>query len=241
MTTYFISDIHLHESSELQSELLLNFLSTQGPTADAIYILGDLFSLWLGDDLNESYSLPLIASLQNLNAKGVPLYFMRGNRDFLVDSKFCDISGCTLLKDPSVINLYGTRVLLTHGDLLCTADISYQRFRHIVQNRFIKALFLKLPITSRKKLAFMIKARAKNKVSNKTEIYDVVPASAAQWFAKHNVQLMIHGHTHKPAIHHNNSKTRIVLGDWNDATAQILAYHQNSYELLDLIHLNKSA
>lgn len=235
MSTYFISDIHLNEGSELQSELLLNFLRTQGPTADAIYILGDLFALWLGDDLNELYSLPLIATLKNLSVQGVPLYFMHGNRDFLAGSKFCKLTGCVLLQDPCVVNLYGSQVLLTHGDLLCTADRNYQRFRHIVQNRFIKTLFLKLPITIRKKLAYWIKSRVNNKVAESAEIYDVVPASATQWFKKYDVKLMIHGHTHKPAIHNNDSKTRIVLGDWNNVSAKILSYNSNGYELLDLL------
>lgn len=237
MTTYFISDIHLHEGSELQSELLLNFLNTHGPTADAIYILGDLFALWLGDDLNELYSLPLIAALQALTDKGIPLYFMHGNRDFLVGSKFCSITGCKLLADPCIIDLYGSSALLTHGDLMCTADISYQRFRSIVQNSFIKTIFLMLPITMRKKLAFWIKSRANNKIAKSAELYDVVPESAAQWFNKYNVQLIIHGHTHKPGIHNNNSKARIILGDWNDNSAKILAYSQDGYELLDLMRI----
>jgi UDP-2,3-diacylglucosamine hydrolase len=235
MTTYFISDIHLHESSELQSELLLSFLRSHGPTADAIYILGDLFALWLGDDLKELYSLPLIATLQSLHDKNVPVYFMHGNRDFLVSSKFCNLSGCILLKDPCVINLYGTDTLLTHGDLLCTADTSYQSFRRVVRNGFIKTLFLKLPITVRKKLAYWIKSRANNKIAKPAELYDVVPESAAQWFNKYNVQLMIHGHTHKPAIHSNDSKTRVVLGDWNYNSAKILACDNNGFELLDLL------
>jgi len=235
MSTYFISDIHLHESSELQSGLLLNFLRTYGPTADAIYILGDLFALWLGDDLHELYSLPLIATLRSLSNQRVPLYFMRGNRDFLVGSKFCEITGCVLLTDPCVINLYGSTALLTHGDLLCTADLNYQRFRRIVQNSVLKTLFLKLPVAIRKKLAFWIKSRANNKLAQKAEMYDVVPASAEQWFDKYNMQLIIHGHTHKPAIHNNDSKTRIVLGDWNDNSAKILTCNSNGYELLDLL------
>lgn len=240
MITYFISDIHLHKGSELQSELLLKFLSTCGPTADAIYILGDLFALWLGDDLNESYSLSLITALRKLSDHGVPLYFMHGNRDFLAGSQFCKMTGCKLLTDPCVINLYGSPTLLTHGDLLCTADVNYQYFRLIVQNRFIKKLFLKFPITLRKKLAFWIQSRINNKIAKKSEIYDVVPTSVEQWFNKYNVQLIIHGHTHKPAIHNSDSKTRIVLGDWNDTTAQILAYKKNSYELLNLLHFNKN-
>lgn len=235
MGTYFISDIHLDASSELQSGLLLDFLKTYGATADAIYILGDLFALWLGDDLNELYSLPLIAELKNLSTKNIPIYVMHGNRDFLIGSKFCKITGCILLSDPCVINLYGFPVLLTHGDLLCTADIGYQRFRRIVQNPLLKTIFLKLPIAIRKKLAFWIKSRTNNKPSQKSEIYDVVATSAGQWFNKYNIQLIIHGHTHKPAIHNYNSKTRIVLGDWNYKTAKILSYNSKGYELLDLL------
>ncbi len=235
MSTYFISDIHLHASSELQSELLLNFLQTYGATADAIYILGDLFALWLGDDLNELYSLPLIANLKKLTTQNIPIYFMRGNRDFLIDSTFCKITGCVLLTDPCVINLYGSHVLLTHGDLLCTADLNYQRFRRVVQNPFLKKIFLKLPISIRKKIGSWIKYHTNNKSVQKTEIYDVVPESSNKWFKKYNVQLLIHGHTHKPAIHNDNSKTRIVLGDWNDKTAKILSCNNKGYELLDLL------
>lgn len=235
MTTYFISDIHLHASSEIQSELLLNFLNTHGPTADAIYILGDLFALWLGDDLHEPYSLPLITALQALTYKGIPLYFMRGNRDFLVSSKFCNLTGCKLLPDPCKIDLYGTPVLVSHGDLMCTADVGYQRFRSIVQNTIVKKIFLQLPIKIRKKLANWIKVRAHNKKAPIAAIYDVVPESAEQWFKRYGVEVIIHGHTHKPAIHHNHSKTRIVLGDWNDTSAKILVYSDNNYQLLDLL------
>src|SRR5581483_11694594 len=116
MTTYFISDIHLNAATKAQETMLMNFLRTYGPQADAIYILVDLFAIWLGDHLNEPYSLTLIATLRELSDQGVPLYFMHGNRDFLVGQKFCTISGCTLLPDPCKINLYGQEVLLTHGD-----------------------------------------------------------------------------------------------------------------------------
>ena len=186
MATYFISDIHLNASSELQSELLLTFLNTYGTTADAIYILGDLFSLWLGDDLNEPYSEILISKLKELHNKNIPLYFMPGNRDFLVGSKFCNSTGCILLSDPCVVTLYDKPVLLSHGDLLCTADANYQRFRLIVQSKFIKKLFLSLPIAIRKKLGLWIKSKANNKTSKKAEIYDVSLDSVNQWFNKYN-------------------------------------------------------
>lgn len=127
--TYFISDIHLHANSKEQATMLHNFLTTHALNADAIYILGDLFAIWLGDDIREPYSEELISALRDLVQANVPVYFMHGNRDFLVGRKFCQASGCKLLKDPCKINLYGQEILLTHGDQLCTLDVRYQKLQ----------------------------------------------------------------------------------------------------------------
>lgn len=234
MATYFISDIHLHSEAKQQRQLLLNFLQTRGPSADAIYILGDLFAIWLGDDLNEPYSQELITSLRRLAAIKIPLYFMRGNRDFLVGNKFCDSAGCKLLDDPCRIKLYGQEVLLTHGDQLCTLDHSYQKFRKIVQNPILKNFFLCLPTKLRKKLGMWIKSKAKRAPQNPSA-YDVAPATVNAWFSRFSVQTMIHGHTHKPAKHEQNKLRRFVLGDWTAQSAKILVCTPNEYVLEDLI------
>lgn len=236
MTTYFISDLHLNEGSTENSKRLLEFLSVVGPGADAIYILGDFFGLWVGDDLNLSFANQLSIALKTLADQGVPLFIMRGNRDFLLGNKFCQSSGCKLLPDPCVVNLYGKTVLLTHGDLLCSLDLKYQYFRKIVQNPIIKKLFLSLPATIRTKLAGWIKTKSSSnyrQISNK-DIWDVSATTVEEWFIKYKVDYLIHGHTHKPAIHQINNKTRIVLGDWTQNSAKILAFSAENFKLQDL-------
>lgn len=233
MTTYFISDIHLHAESKAQAKLLLEFLQTRGKTADAIYILGDLFAIWLGDDLDEPYSVALVNALQELAAQKVPLYFMRGNRDFLVGKRFCQASGCKLLKDPCKIDLYGQTVLLTHGDQLCTLDMSYQKFRRIVQNPILKNIFLLLPLKTRKKLGAWIKSKSHRPKDPVT--YDVAQSSVNAWFKQHNVQTMIHGHTHMPAIHNIDATQRFVLGDWTTHSAKILVANKDGIVLEELL------
>lgn len=230
MYTYFISDIHLHAESKAQATLLLDFLRNVGSKADAVYILGDLFAIWLGDDLREPYSQQLVAVLQQLAQQNVPLYFMRGNRDFLVDKKFCLESGCKLLADPCIVDLYGKQVLLTHGDQLCTLDLNYQKFRKVVQNPILNKIFLALPIVWRRKLGRYIQKKSKRAPKNPAA-YDVAPDAVAEWFAKFSVQNMIHGHTHMPAVHNVGETVRYVLGDWTERSAQILLVSADGFEL----------
>ena len=238
MTTYFVSDIHLNEDTKENSSLLLEFLRHVGPTADAMYFLGDLFSLWLGDDLNADYAKPLITALKTLSNQGKPLFIMRGNRDFLLGPKFCQATGCTLLNDPTVIDLYGKKVLITHGDLLCTLDQDYQRFRKVVQHPIIKTLFLSLPAILRLKIATWVKAKSKRSSNYaaplQAEIWDVSADTVAAWLQKYQVGCIIHGHTHKPAVHELANATRIVLGDWTANSAKILAFNADGFELQDL-------
>lgn len=233
--TYFISDIHLHANSLEQTEMLRHFLQTKAIDADAVYILGDLFAIWLGDDIAEPYVQNLKEEIQNLS-KNVPVYFMRGNRDFLIGEKFCKESNCQLLNDPSMVNLYGQDVLLTHGDQLCTLDKSYQKFRKLVQNPIVDKIFLLLPLTFRQKIGRHLSKKSRGSIKDPA-LYDVSAKTVEEWFAKHNVDLMIHGHTHMPFIHNNNEKVRIVLGDWTARSAQILAYSANTYALIDLAKL----
>lgn len=236
MTTYFLSDIHLHAAAPENSQLLLNFLQTSAQHADAIYILGDLFALWLGDDLEAPYADDIILALKQLTAKNIPVYFMHGNRDFLIGQKFCAKTGCVLLNDPTVINLYGQQVLLTHGDLLCTRDTKYQNFRKFVQNPVIKYLFLALPKFLRSKIGTWVKQQAKNTVKiNDPSIYDVNPDTVKTWAEKYFTTLIIHGHTHKPAVHEDAKFTRIVLGDWSTDSAQIAEADRKNVRLVDLV------
>jgi UDP-2,3-diacylglucosamine hydrolase len=242
LTTYFISDLHLHAGSVESTKLLLKFLQETGPHADAIYILGDLFAIWFGDDLNLPYSQQIVAALQNLASRNIPLYFMRGNRDFLVGKKFCAAAGCVLLQDPCVINLYNRQVLLTHGDLLCTKDLKYQKFRSFVQHPLTKAIFLGLPKFLRIKIGNWVKSKSMRNsnyaVTIRPEILDVAPDTVQAWLEEFKVPVMIHGHTHNPAIHHLYTATRIVLGDWTANSAKILAFAPHGFELQDLIATN---
>lgn len=234
MTTYFISDIHLHAKSEWQAKMLQNFLQTYGSKADAIYIVGDFFSMWLGDDLKEPYSQEISKALQEISAKNIPIYFMRGNRDCMLGQSFCKQSACTLLPDPYVINLYGQKILLTHGDQLCTLDLDYIKFRKLVQHPLTRIIFLALPAFLRKKLALWVKSKNRGSPKNPA-LYDVEQKTVDAWLVAHDVNMMIHGHTHRPAIHKHDQKTRIVLGDWEPASAKILAFDAQSYELIDLV------
>lgn len=228
--TYFISDLHLHMACPQNNKLFLNFLRTKAKDAEALYILGDLFALWLGDDVELPKFAEIIRELEQLSTQ-IPVYYMHGNRDFLIGKKFATASGAKILSDPCIIELYDKKVLLTHGDLLCTFDYSYQHFRKFVQNPFVKWLFLSLPKTIRISLGMWVKAQA-NKSSSKKDlsIYDANPQTVNAWLEKFSVPLMIHGHTHRPQM----SDQRIVLGDWTAKSAKILVCTPQQWILEDL-------
>lgn len=237
MTTYFISDIHLSDQDHT-CELLLKFLREQAIHAEALYILGDLFAIWFGDDLDLPYARELYNALQQLKSQNIALYFMRGNRDFLIGKQFCANTGSQLLNDPCVIDLYGQKVLLTHGDLLCTQDTSYQRFRKVVQNPLVKSCFLILPKTWRIKIGHWVKRhvmQSSTKTGNyKPAIFDVDQATVEQWLKKYQVASMIHGHTHRPGLHKSGMTTRYVLGDWQAPTIKILKVDKQNFNLIGL-------
>jgi UDP-2,3-diacylglucosamine hydrolase len=221
MTTLFISDLHLDAERPEITALFGHFLDGDARSADALYILGDLFEAWVGDDDPSAAGALVAEKLRALVDAGVPAYFIRGNRDFLLGESFAARCGMTLLEDPSVIDLYGTPTLILHGDLLCTDDTAYQQFRTQTRDPQWQAQFLAQPLHSR--LAFAAQARAASQARYgelvekgiAETIGDVSPATVQDWFARFGVTRMIHGHTHRPAIHdEGNGNTRIVLGDW---------------------------
>ena len=221
MTTLFISDLHLDAERPEITALFGHFLDGQARSADALYILGDLFEAWVGDDDPSAAGALVAEKLRALVDAGVPAYFIRGNRDFLLGESFAARCGMTLLDDPSVIDLYGTPTLILHGDLLCTDDTAYQQFRTQTRDPQWQAQFLAQPLQAR--LAFAAQARAASQARYgelvekgiAETIGDVSPATVQDWFARFGVTRMIHGHTHRPAIHdEGNGHTRIVLGDW---------------------------
>jgi UDP-2,3-diacylglucosamine hydrolase len=221
MTTLFIADLHLDAERPAITQLFGHFLDNEARSADALYILGDLFEAWVGDDDPSEAGAMVAQKLHALSASGVPVFFIRGNRDFLLGTGYAARCGMTVLDDPTIIDLYGTPTLLLHGDLLCSDDTAYQQFRAQTRDPHWQAQFLAQPLAAR--LAFAEQARAASKArygellaSGQSEtITDVTPATVQDWFARFGVTRMIHGHTHRPAIHdEGHGCSRIVLGDW---------------------------
>lgn len=221
MTTLFISDLHLDPERPGITELFGRFIDGEARGADALYVLGDLFEAWVGDDDPSSAGAFVATRLHELHADGVPVSFIRGNRDFLLGDEYARRAGMAILSDPAVIDLYGEPTLLLHGDLLCTDDSTYQQFRAQTRDPRWQAQFLAQPLAAR--LAFAGQARAASKArygellsSGMAEtIGDVAPATVQEWFKRYGIRRMIHGHTHRPAIHEEGGgNTRIVLGDW---------------------------
>ncbi|PJG57684.1 UDP-2,3-diacylglucosamine diphosphatase [Aeromonas cavernicola] len=219
MSTLFISDLHLCAQRPDMTAALLHFLAHDGPAADALYVLGDLFEFWIGDDDPNPLHQQIADAFAALSQQQVPIYFIHGNRDFLLGQPFAERAGMTLLPDPCVIDLYGERVLLSHGDLLCTLDKGYQRLRRITQQRWLRWLFLRLPLAQRQGIARKMRGQSQMENRHKSQrIMDVTPEAVEQMLRQSGCRVMIHGHTHRPAIHDmvldGHAARRIVLGDW---------------------------
>lgn len=220
MTTFFISDLHLDEKHPEITACFLRFLNEQASKCDALYVLGDLFEFWIGDDDLTEFNQQVIKAFKTLTQAGVPVYFIKGNRDFLIGNRFEKMTGIKLLPDPCLIDLYGKPTLLMHGDLLCIDDQKYQAFRRKAHNPILQKLFSWLPLKWRRHLAN--KARQKSQAyTQKTnlQIQDVNQTEVERIMGKFDANLLIHGHTHRPAIHeftlNNIPAQRIVLNAWH--------------------------
>jgi UDP-2,3-diacylglucosamine hydrolase len=219
MKILFISDLHLSQDRPVITKLFLRFLQEQAATADALYILGDLFEVWLGDDMVLPEYQPAIAAIKALSEQGIPIYVMYGNRDFLMREPFEEMSGATLIHEPYIIDLDGQATLLMHGDTLCTDDVAYQQFRTIVRNpQWQDALLAKTP-EQRLALAREYRAMSQTEMAKKDEaIMDVNQQTVLANLRQHKVRHLIHGHTHRPGFHQfdldGQPAQRIVLGDW---------------------------
>jgi UDP-2,3-diacylglucosamine hydrolase len=240
MTTLFISDLHLDPERPAITELFGRFLDEEARNAQALYVLGDLFEAWVGDDDPSDAGAFVADKLRSLTAAGVPACFIRGNRDFLLGTAYAQRCGMTLLPDPAVVMLHGEPTLLLHGDLLCTDDVAYQQFRAQTREPRWQSQFLSQPLQAR--LAFAAQARAASKArygelvsSGMAEtIGDVSPATVQEWFKRYGVRRMIHGHTHRPAIHEEgHGNTRIVLGDWYEQ-GSVLRVSEDGFDLAAL-------
>ena len=220
MATLFVSDLHLCSERPAINEVFFRFLADTARTADALYILGDLFEYWLGDDDDDDrLGADVADALSRLSSGGVRVLFMHGNRDFLVGRAFASRCGTHLLRDPTLVDLYGTRTLLLHGDTLCTDDIDYQNFRARVRDPEYQATFLAQPIAARR--AQVLKMRQQSEESKRAKAMAIMDASIAaveQTLREHRYPRMIHGHTHRPARHTHvvDGRTceRWVLNDW---------------------------
>jgi UDP-2,3-diacylglucosamine hydrolase len=217
--TLFISDLHLDPARPVITDLFIRFLRARAAGARALYILGDLFEVWVGDDDTAPLGRQVSGELRSCALKGTAVYLMHGNRDFLIGAEFIRHSGCSLLDDPAVIDLYGERTLLMHGDTLCTDDTAYQSFREMVRDSGYQRSFLSRPLDERRRIAGELRQSSREAARAKPEaIMDVNLGTVEDAMRAAGTRRLIHGHTHRPAIHEflldGLPAQRIVLGDW---------------------------
>ena len=238
MATYFISDLHLEKIESSIASIFSEFVGDLDQD-DQLYILGDLFESWIGDDNVSELSDFVGNQLNSLSARGINVWFMHGNRDFLIGNDFCNAASIKLINDPCIVEMNGEKAMLTHGDQLCTDDHEYQAFRSVVRNPIWQKDFLNFPISKREKIAGETKNASKDSKIKKTmEIMDVNDDAVLKAFDDNDIGIMIHGHTHRPNIHKvsNDGRifTRYVLGDWSEESAIILKWDKTGIELFDL-------
>ncbi len=232
----FISDLHLAPERPDIIQLFIEFMNNQAAQAESLYILGDLVEYWLGDDdaaegLNKAFS-----AMKQQAENGLKIYLMHGNRDFLMGEALAQRAGCTLIQDPYIAKFNNDAVLLLHGDTLCTDDLRYQELRLMLRNPAWQTDFLSKSLAEREQMALALRKQSQQETQNKAaDIMDVNDNAVNKAFKEHNVCLMIHGHTHRPAIHNTNINNkpvkRIVLGDWY-SQGSVLAFNNiNDFQL----------
>lgn len=227
----FISDLHLDASRPGTTAALYRFLQEEAVKAEALYILGDLFELWVGDDDDSPLALEVRDQFKQLSQSGTQIYFMHGNRDFLLGQSYAEAAGMTLLPDPHLIEIDGQRVLLMHGDTLCIDDQEYQAFRQQVRQPQWMEMVLSKPLAERRALGRQLREQSQSMSSRKSEdIMDVAQSEVDAIMAQYQVDKLIHGHTHRPARHALPKGERIVLGDW-DELAWALSYQAGEWSL----------
>ena len=235
MTTLFISDLHLDAGEPETIRRFVTFIESEARAARALYILGDLFEAWVGDDEDDPRLAPIQAALADLTRAGVPCSLMHGNRDFLIGPRFCAATGCRLLGDYEQVDLYGSTVLLTHGDLLCTDDTRYMSLRGTLRNPAWQSDFLAKSLAERRKIAADLRQLSATEIAAKSyDIMDVNQTTVENVMREHDVSLLLHGHTHRPAIHRftldGKPAARIVLGAWHESPT-IARWDDNGYRL----------
>jgi UDP-2,3-diacylglucosamine hydrolase len=219
VTVLFISDLHLDAGHPETTLRFATFMQHEARSASELYILGDLFEAWIGDDDDDSRLMPIVAALRAVTRSGVPCAVMHGNRDFLIGTQFCAATGCRLLGDYERIEINGEPVLLTHGDLLCTDDTRYQALRGQLRSPAWQRDFLAKTVAERRKIATDLREMSAVEIAAKSEyIMDVNQGTVERTMREHDVRLLLHGHTHRPAVHRftldGRPAQRIVLGAW---------------------------
>ncbi|BBB26319.1 UDP-2,3-diacylglucosamine diphosphatase [Amphritea japonica] len=234
MRKLFISDLHLYSGRPDLTRALLHFLSTTAQDCDQLYILGDLFEAWIGDDFIPDDLQPVIDSLSKLSHSGCQIYFQHGNRDFLIGSQFAELTGAKLLGDSEIIQLASGSALLMHGDQLCTDDLEYQALRQQLRSPQWQAAVLAKSVPERLEMAKQLRMASDTHTAGKAmTIMDVNPQAVADAMTAATTDLLIHGHTHRPAVHQlDNNKRRIVLGDW-DRTGWYLEASEQGEQLIE--------
>lgn len=235
MTILFISDLHLTPSRTDITDSFLHFMENEAIHAEALYVLGDLFEFWIGDDDCRPFSQSIKQAFKRLVDHGVPCFFIQGNRDFLVGRRFEKQTGMTLLADECCIDLYGRKAVILHGDTLCTDDLKYQAYREKVHQPWLQWIYNRLPFFVKKKLVSKVQSDiGEEKKEKSLDIMDVNQTAVEAALVRHDADLMIHGHTHRPNIHTfsvlGKECTRIVLGDWYEQSS-ILRFEKDSYQL----------
>jgi UDP-2,3-diacylglucosamine hydrolase len=235
VTPLFISDLHLEGREPATIELFRDLLADEARSAESLYILGDLFEAWIGDDDDDPTLVPIVESLRALTAAGVDCAVMHGNRDFLLGPRFAAATGCRLLGDFERIAIHGEHVLLTHGDLLCTDDERYLRLRAQLRDPAWQRDFLAEPVAERRAIAADLRKLSAAEIAAKSEyIMDVNQDAVADRMRAHDVRLLVHGHTHRPGVHRfeldGAPAARIVLGAWHDG-ASIVRWDAHGYRL----------
>jgi UDP-2,3-diacylglucosamine hydrolase len=233
--TLFISDLHLAPERPATIQLILDFLKGRARQAQQLYILGDLFDAWVGDDDDTPPYPQIRAALRELTASGTACGLMHGNRDFLIGRAFCRDTGWTLLRDPTRIALDGEPVLLMHGDLLCTDDLAYQRFRRRIRNPLVKLLFLWKPLEHRRQVAADYRRKSGAATAEKpAAIMDVNQRTVATYLRRFRAGRLIHGHTHRPAEHRitvdGRQLYRSVLAEWHEDLGEVLVHSPGTWK-----------
>jgi UDP-2,3-diacylglucosamine hydrolase len=235
LTTLFISDLHLEADRPAIGDQFLAFLEREALGADALYILGDLFEYWIGDDDPNPYYATVKQALRAITDRGVPVSFMHGNRDFLIGERFAAETGVRLLPDPTLLEIHGRDVLLSHGDALCTDDLKYQEVRTVTRDPAWQAMMLRKSIAERRAIAEQARADSEaHGGSIDLAISDVNQGAVERLLREYGVRTLLHGHTHRPDVHRfllgGRSATRIVLGDWY-TQGSVVRWNDNGPEL----------